>query len=451
MSWRKGVLLIAFFILLLPAVSLGANYIAVDVPELRNSIAILAHLDGDAEPALIVGQGHSVFALGVDGTKPLIEGVSGRISALAVGDMNGDFKNEILIATESGGALYFYVEKGGVWERQGQPQYLWDTISLLDIHDFNQDGWGDLLVITGRGEAQILLSMEGTLQPFWKSKLGEVVVGAEIIDVDNDGYPELIYALRSGYVGVLGWVEQDFAAQWENYPWGSVESLVVLTNQDTPEWLVVTSQKMLYGWRYRNDEVVSSRTIEGTELGERLFYIPGEGLLSLSQKSGIALFELKSTSVSEAWRVPGLSGDHAFYYQGYPYFRDRNGVYYRIVQGEAHWRVFLHNQEITESVALLTEGDELFLCLPDIAERLGLMTVPDNDWYYTQEDHELILEPGNKSVQYDDLIIPMKHPILQVEGVPYVAAEVFSFLGWQVDFDPSRQHVVIQRNWGWWL
>ena len=451
MSWRKSFLLITLFILLLPARSQGATYIAVDVPELRGSIAIVAGLGDEQEPMLLVGQGHGVFVLGDDGQVPLIEDISGRISALAVGDMNGDFKKEIVIGTDSGGALYFYVEKNGNWEQQGQPQYLWDTISLLEIHDFNNDGWGDLLIKTGRGELQILLSLDGTLQPLWQSKPGEVVVDLQVLDVDSDGNPELIYAYRSGYIGVLGWQEQDFTTQWENYPWGSVESLIVVPHQSAPEWIVVTSQKMLYGWRYRNDEVVSSRTIEGTELGEKLYYFPGEGLLSLSQKAGIALFELKSTSVAELWRVPGLFGNFAFYYQGDPYFRDLKGVYYRLIQGDIRWRVFLHNQEITEFVAMTTEHDELYYCLPDLAEYLGLTTIPDNSWYYILEGNELVFAPDQRGMKYDNLTIPLKYPILQVEGVPYVTSDVLSFLGWQVELDFSRQQVVIQRNWGWWL
>jgi len=450
-SWRKSVVLVAFSVLLLPAACLSATYRAVDVPELRESIAIVADLSGQGEQALLVGQDHRVFLLGDDNIVPLIEGISGQISALAVGDVNGDLKNEIVVGTDGGGAVYSFSEKNESWERQGQPQYLWDTIHRLEVFDFNQDGWGDLLVITARGQAQILLSSEGVLHPFWKSKAGEVVVGSKVIDVDHNGYPELIYAFQSGYIGVLEWDEQQFATRWENYPWGSVESLVVIPHQSSPEWLVVTSQKMLYGWRYRNGEVVSSRIIEGTELGERLFYFPGEGLLSLSQKTGIALFDLQASSVSEKWRVAGLFGNHAFYHQGVAYFRDVNSVYYRLVQGDANWRVFLHNQEITESVAVLQEGGELFYRLPDVAERLGLGKIADNYWYYTLGEHELVLDPVAMSVQYDNLVIPMKNPILQVEGAPYVSAEVFPLLGWKVDLDFSRQQVLIRRNWGWWL
>ena len=100
---------------------------------------------------------------------------------------------------------------------------------------------------------------------------------------------------------------------------------------------------------------------------------------------------------------------------------------------------------------MTTEHDELYYCLPDLAEYLGLTTIPDNSWYYILEGNELVFAPDQRGMKYDNLTIPLKYPILQVEGVPYVTSDVLSFLGWQVELDFSRQQVVIQRNWGWWL
>lgn len=451
MCFRKFTVSVVLFILLLSSASMAATYIAVEVPELQNSAPLVADLYSQGESTLLLGQGHSVFVLAEDTTVPLIEGILGHISALAVGDVNGDLRNDLVLGTDSGGALYFYTEKSGIWERQGQPQYLWDTIRLVEIHDFNNDGWGDVLVLTGKGEAHVLLSVEGTLYPFWKSKPGEVVVGIEAIDIDQNGYPELIYAFQSGYIAALGWEDQEFTVLWENYPWGLIESLIVLTHQSSPEWLVVTSQKMLYGWRYRNGEVVSSRLFEANELGEHLFYFAGQGLLSLSQKTGISLFELQSASVKEQWRVPGLLGDKAFYYQGDFYFRDPHGIYYKLVEGNNRWRIFLHNQEITESVAILNHDGELFYRLPDLAQRLGAVEIPDNSWYYVLGGHEIVLDPEHNRISYDNVVIPMTNPILEMDGLPYVSAEVFPLFGWRVELDSSRQHVIFQQNWGWWL
>ena len=447
---RRGTLVVVFSILFLVIMPVRASYIAEHVPELRNSIVLVADLYGQGESTLIFGQGHSVFALSDNTILPLIAEISGRVSALAVGDVNGDFQNELIVGTDSGGALNFYVWKDSVWERQGQPQYLWDVIRLLEVHDFNSDGWGDVVVLTGRGEAQVLLSSEGTLYPSWKSKTGEVVVGIEVTDVDHDGRPELIFAFESGYIGVLKW-DQEFVTMWENYPWGSIESLVVVPHANAPEWLVVTSQKMLYAWRFRDGEVVSSRRFEGNELGENLFYFPDLGLMSLSQKTGISLFDLQTAAVSEKWRIPGLFGNEAFSYHGDLYFRDLNNVYYRIVSGSATWRIFLQDQEITNLVEVVNQEGELFYRLPDLAPHLGAVGVTDNSWHYLIDGHEVVFRPESNLVKYDQLPIPMKNPIVAVDGQPYVSAEVLPFFGWKVELDSSRQQVVLQRNWGWWL
>jgi len=448
---RHIVVIVVFSILLVPSVTSASTYIAVDVPELQDSVVLLADLSEQSNLALVLGQGHGVAMFADNTIIPLIDGISGRVSALASGDMNGDLKNDLVVGTDSGGALYTYVERNGIWERHGQPQYLWDTIRHLESHDLNNDGWSDIVVVTGKGEAQILLSSEGSLYPAWRSKPGENVVGLDVLDFDQDGYPELVYAFESGYIGLLRLEGQEFSTFWENYPWGSVESLVVLPHQSSPEWLVITSQKMVYGWRFRNGEVVSSRIFEGNELGEHLFYFPGDGLLSLSQKTGVSLFELHSTSVSELWRVPGLFGNRAFRYQEDIYFRDRNGTYYKIVQGNASWRVFLHNQEITDEVMVLDHDGELFFRLPDLAERLGITSIPDNGWYYSVDGHDVIFDPERYAVYYDSIVIPMQNPVLQVDGLPYVSAEVFPLLGWKVERDSSRRHVVFQKNWGWWF
>ena len=42
-------------------------------------------------------------------------------------------------------------------------------------------------------------------------------------------------------------------------PLGTIESFFVVEDGPMPEWVVVTSQKMLYGWRWQNGQVSSTR------------------------------------------------------------------------------------------------------------------------------------------------------------------------------------------------
>lgn len=440
---KRGLFLI-LIIILLTQPSMAA-YIAVTEPELENAVVQIY------DSNLLLGQEHSVFMLQDGAQHILIDNIPGKISALAVGDINGDLQDDLVVGTGTGGALYFYTKREGNWERQGQTQYLWDTISFLEIHDFNNDGWGDLVLLTEKGEAHVLLSQEGILQPFWRSPAGEFVVSIEIIDVDHNGYPDLIYALRSGYIGILTWDEPNFITLWENYPWGSVESLVVLPHTNSPEWLVVTGQKMLYGWRWRNGEVSSSRLFDASALGEHLFYIPEEGLLSISKTTGISLFELQSGNVIEKWRVPGLFGDEAFYYQGEFYFRDHNQNYSRLVEGSTKWRLFIHDTEVTDSVGVVSSGDQLYFNLSDLIDYLGLVKTSWHTWSFIVEDIELRLNSQSTLIEYGELAIPLTNPVLESEGQPYVTAEVFPLFGWNVELDPTRQFVVFLKNWGWWL
>ncbi|NMB00505.1 MAG: VCBS repeat-containing protein [Firmicutes bacterium] len=442
----KRIIFLAFFILLITQISTAASYIAVTEPELNDAVVAVYGTN------LVVGQGHQVSIGDGDTMQVLVDNLPGQVSAVTLGDVNGDLRDDLVIGTGTGGALYIYTEREGTWERYGQTLYLWDTISSLKVHDLNSDGWGDVLLITQKGEAHVLLSMEGTLTPLWRSPSDEVVVGLEVVDVDHNGYPDLIYALQSGYLAVLSWDDDNgLSVFWENYPWGSVESLVVLPHASSPEWLVITSQKMLYGWRWRNGEVFSSRQFEANALGEHLYYYPEEGLLSLSKTTGISLFELHSSSVKEKWRVPGLFGNEVFYYQGEFFFRDHNRHFSRLVQGSTRWRLFVHDKEVTDSVRVVTSGERFYFNLEDLVEVLGLTTDPNSNWCFTVAGAELEFYQHSAVARYGDLLIPLTNPVLEADGHPYITLDVLSLFGWETAVDLTRQHVVFGKIWGWWL
>lgn len=446
---KKAVCMAVFFVLLMEAAG-AAAYTAVAEPALFGAHVLVADLWGQGQPSLLLGKEGGVFVLEESEPQPLIE-VPGRVTALAAGDLTGDFRPDLALGTDRGGALYLYTERGGIWERHGHAQYLWDTIVGLDIHDFNNDGWGDVVALTDRGEAFVYLSREGNLFPLWKSPSGEVVVGMEVADVDGNGYPDLVYALRSGYVGVLTWGGEEFATLWENYPWGAVESLLIIPHASSPEWLVVTSQKMFYAWRWQNGEVITSRKFEATALGEHLFYIPQQGLLSLSGVTGISLFDLETSGVVERWRVPGLYGDHAFYFAGELYFRDKTQAYLRLVEGSPQWRLFVGDKEVTGFIDVLQRDGELFFSLLDLAPVLGLALNLEGSWQVTGAAGDVALWPGQTVLGWQGLLVPLANPVVEEAGVPYVPVDVLSLLGWTVQIDFLRQQVTFLENWGWWV
>lgn len=438
-------------LILLPNMVQASPYIVVDEPDLEGTVVLFADLFSQGETNCLVAKGSTVSLLKNGFKTELINDIVGQISALAVGDVTGNLRNDLIIGTTNAGALYFYKEQNGYWVREGQPLYLWDTIQKIEIHDFNNDGWGDVVVLTGQGEAQIFLSWEGKLYPFWKSRPNQKITDWQVLDVDQDGLVDLIYVVQAGQVGVLSWDDQEFVTLWENYPWGHIDSLVVLPHQNNPEWLVITSQKILYGWRWREGEVVSSRHFHGAELGERVFYIPEQGLLSSSKKTGISLFELKSSGISELWRVPGVFANQAFHEDGGYLFRDETFNYYRLAQGDDSWRIFVNDQDRTDVVQVLEYEDKLYYNLQELGTELGFLVLTGNYWHFLKQGQYLSIEAGADVVQVDGLNIPIASPIVEWNGAPYAAAELLPLFGWSVEIDQARQQILLYPNWGWWL
>src|SRR5690606_18884170 len=157
----------------------AASYTAVAEPALSGVHVLVSDLYGQA--SLLIGKEQGVFIRAEDGERQLVE-VAGRVTAVAVGEVTGGFRHDAAVGTDRGGALYLYTERDGTWERHGHAQYLWDTVERLGVHDFNGDGWGDVVALTDKGEAFVYLSREGNLFPLWKSPAGEYVVGFEVLD-----------------------------------------------------------------------------------------------------------------------------------------------------------------------------------------------------------------------------------------------------------------------------
>lgn len=437
-------------VLFLQAPPVSASFTAAAEPELYGAQVLVADLHGLGTQSLLLGKDQGVFVLENGEQRQILE-VSGRVTALAVGDLTGDFRPDLAVGTEGVGALYLYTERDGTWERHGHAQYLWDTVVRLGIYDFNNDGWGDVAALTDKGEVYVYLSREGSLFPLWRSPAGEHVVGFEVLDVDGSGNPEFIFALRSGYVAALTWGEEEFVTLWENYPWGAVESLVAIPHPSAPEWLVVTSQKMLYGWRWQNGEVVPSRAFEAKALGEHLVYIPQQGLLSLSGSTGVSLFELQSAAVVEKWRVPGLLADSAFFYQGEFYVHDRTNAYLRLVEGTPQWRLFVYETEVTGFVDILLREGEVYANLLELAPVLGLTVELDDGWQVMGAKGQITLWSDRAVLRWNEMQIPLSRPLLEEGGVPFVPLDVLPLLGWTVQVDSLRQLLVFLETWGWWI
>jgi Bacterial Ig-like domain (group 3)/FG-GAP-like repeat len=215
-----------------PAVtySSGGNYIA--------SVAI-ADVNGDGKPDVIAANLCSDFmpcsgsgSVGVllgngDGTfQPAVTYSSGgnylnyfNSQAVAIGDLNGDGKLDIVVTDPYGGP----VNDGAVGVLLGngdgtfQPVVIYDsggsTLSAVTVGDVNEDGKLDVIVAnecpTGNGCAEgsvgvLLGNGDGTFQPVVTFSAPQGIRSVAVGDVNGDGRPDAVIPSNIGSAGALG-------------------------------------------------------------------------------------------------------------------------------------------------------------------------------------------------------------------------------------------------------
>ena len=94
------------FILLILHMPVAASYTAVAEPALSGVHVLVSDLYG--QESLLIGKEQGVFIRAEDGERQLVE-VAGRATALAVGDVTGDFRHDPRLE-RIGVELYIYIQ-----------------------------------------------------------------------------------------------------------------------------------------------------------------------------------------------------------------------------------------------------------------------------------------------------------------------------------------------------
>ena len=206
------------------------------------SVAV-GDVDGDGRPELVAlnSQGVTLYALEEDGPRFLagLPPVPEQPSAVAVHRRSQDQEAAVWVGTRSPGITYVFRFDAATrsLERIERIAFAWGDIQRLVPLDFDGEGGTDLAVLTAQRE---LVLFRWTPAGYVRLDLGGLekdVRHVEAADLDGDGRDELVAARGENHVVVLEWQpagtgsEADGGGQlvraWENYVWGAHVALMV--------------------------------------------------------------------------------------------------------------------------------------------------------------------------------------------------------------------------------
>ena len=171
--------------------------------------AAAGDVDGDGVPelAVLAGGTVTVYSLDPEGPRPLgaIRSPSGRFTAVAVADYDGDGAAEVWTGTSAPGIVQIYSFEDGAFRLVNDLRYVWEDVRLLIPLDL--DGWGrtDLAVVTSGGLSYVY---RWNGDAFERHELGALQRGVRFAaggDIDADGMDELVIARGQEHVAALEW------------------------------------------------------------------------------------------------------------------------------------------------------------------------------------------------------------------------------------------------------
>jgi hypothetical protein len=154
--------------------------------------------DGIKDVAAMSGSGRGAdLYLGVgDGTLTQLAPVStnafGFANAVALGDFNGDLRDDVVVTYSDEAVVFLSQATGGY--HPGQPYSVGAGPESIVVGDLNHDGHPDILVANrSRDDLSVLLGVAGgTFLPEVRYPVGELPLGLRLADLNGDSFLDVV-------------------------------------------------------------------------------------------------------------------------------------------------------------------------------------------------------------------------------------------------------------------
>ena len=454
MNYRKtrlGFCIILCLIIFIYQQAKAVDYLMEELPFLTNSIITTADLFDSGIEQLIMGRDNIVKIYDQGAVVATITDFVGNVTALAVGDLTGDFRPEIVIGTDNCN-IYVYQRINDNWKQIYERRYLWTPVVHIEVPDITGNGWGAVLVRTERGEEFVFLSFNGTLEMFWRSQPTERIKYITAADLTGDGGAEVVFSHNSGYVGVLSWIDGQLENIWQNYPWGTIDSLMIakLAANDLPEIMVITGQHILYCWKWNGKTFSTTRHYPVELSGNNTKYISQLGLTDLSLVSGITTYAVKASSLQKQNSFAITNVSDLFMVNKTMIIKDPSGHYYQLHMIDPDKMQIYFNNKPQHGLKVKVHNGTLYLALDELADALNLIRFGTERIFLMKGLKHLVIDTKANMILWKNTPLPLNEPLLTSDEKLFVPISILSSLGYDTRLDYTNNELHLLHQFGWW-